>query len=367
MRDLGELLRHAESSRVLNLYKVHADWQDRQEYKALPFFENKVLNRAIVMKYAVQPSDTYSYRKPKRRATKLIFPLDRNDLSIGGLFAFVGQKNLLPLLARHFSGRPLSERDQRVLQMLDHLPTFDPFLLYSLLKTNGIAVSEIYFQLSEQDCQAIQREMAGEFAPLIALCCPEADGDSGQVKQFIDKIINFNAGEALDTLRQSFGLTREDFAMAMFAWRGIIYYKWRSASLRTKLDDILCHMSSIRVTDHGGPLKVQMLELSRGKVLKMARIAGERVFSTIERYDTVYDQFVQDGEVEKFRVFLKTAPGLFVTCGQSVAILEHIMNFFETRTQRIRDGILTSFDFARLLAELELELGIDFQAKLRVW
>jgi hypothetical protein len=367
VRDLNEILRNAESSRVLNLSSVFAEWREFDEYKESPFFENRVLNRAIIMKHAVQHSDTYNYRKTSRRATKLIFPLDRNDLSLGGMFAFVGQKNFSAVLARHFSGHPLSERDERVLQMLHDLPTLDPFLLYSLLKANDIQVSELYFQLSEHDRWKIQREMTAEFVPLISLCFPGADVESDKVKLFIDKILNFADGEEIEALRQAFDLSKEDFAMAMFAWRGIIYYKWRCAALQAKLVEVTARLTRIRVADQGGKLSLRLLELSRTKIANMAVAAGDRVVKTIARYDNAYGHFVQDQEVEKFRLFLKSAPGLFMNCGQSVAIMEHIINFFEFRTGRLLDGVMSSFDFAKMLTDLELELGLDFQVKLRIW
>jgi hypothetical protein len=319
------------------------------------------------MKHAVLPHETFNFRKPNFRATKLLFPLDRNDLSLGGLYGFVGQKNFSSVLARHFAGSRLSERDENILRMLDELPTFDPFLLYSLLKLNDIQVSALYFQLSERDRWAIQRELAGEFAPLVALCFPGGAIESEKTRIFLDKILNFAEGEELTALRESFKLSKEDFAMAMFAWRGIIYYKWRSVALRVRLDEIIAKISRIRVADPGGKLSSRLLDLSRAKIIQMATAAGDRVFKTVARYDAVYSQFVEGREVDRFRMFLKTAPSLFTTCGQSIAIMEHIMGFFETRTRRMNEGVVSAFDFAKMLTELEVELGLDFQVRLRIW
>src|ERR1700761_5784948 len=94
VRDLDDMLRNAESSRVLNLSRIHQEWGDVLDYAAHPLFENKALNRAIVVKQTVSPNDTYNFRKARGgRATKLLFPLDRRDYSLGGLYLFVGQNN----------------------------------------------------------------------------------------------------------------------------------------------------------------------------------------------------------------------------------------------------------------------------------
>ncbi len=369
VRDLHEMLQNAETSRVLNLSHIFEEWRGYEEYSDYPLFENKALNRSIVIKQPVPAGDTYHFRKGKTRATKILFPLDRHDYSLGGLYLFIGQKNFSNELAKHFSGEyRLSERDDRVLQMLDELPTLDPFLLYALLRSNDLSVSEVYFQLSENDRWQIQREMATEFAPLVSLCFPGGTGAEGErIRIFIDKILNFSEGEELAALRESFKLNRYDFAMAMFAWRGLIYYKWRSRLLSANLDELTKRLTRTRLIDQGGQLSGRLLELSRTKILRLATGAGEKVARTIGRYDSVFANFVQEQQVEKFRQFLTVAPGMFMSCGQSIAIMEHIMNFFDRRAGLMRDGQMTSFNFARILSDLEAELGLDFQVKLRIW
>jgi hypothetical protein len=114
-------------------------------------------------------------------------------------------------------------------------------------------------------------------------------------------------------------------------------------------------------------MATRMLELSRSKILRMANGAGDKVARMIARYDAVFADFVQGQQVDKFRVFLKAAPTMFVACGQSIAILEHVINFFDRKSNVLRDGSLSSYDFARILADLEVELGLDFQVKLRIW
>lgn len=367
MRDLDDMLRNAESSRVLNLCRIHQEWRDVEDYALHPLFENKALNKSIVIKQAVTAHESMHIRKGKMRATKLLFPLDRGDYSLGGLYLFVGQNNFSNELAKHFSGaHRLSDRDEEVLHMLDELPTLDPFLLYALLKSNDLHVSEVYFQITESDRRQIQSEMVSEFSPLLSLCFPNKRQDSEKIRLFIDKILNFAEGEELAALRESFMLNRADFSMAMFAWRGLIYYKWRSRFLKAKLDDMTMNLSRIRPAENtqmGG----RMLELSRNKILRMANGAGDRVAKTIGRYDEVFADFVQGQHVEKFRAFLKAAPTMFLSCGQSMAILEHIINFFNRKSKVLRAGSLSAYDFAKVLADLEVELGLDFQVKLRIW
>jgi hypothetical protein len=146
----------------------------------------------------------------------------------------------------------------------------------------------------------------------------------------------------------------------------LIYYKWRSRILKAKLDELTGNITRIRPTEStqmGG----RMLELSRTKILRMATGAGDKLARTIARYDAVFADFVQGQQVDKFRAFLKLAPAMFASCGQSIAILEHIINFFDRKAKVLKPGAVSSYDFARVLSDLEVELGLDFQVKLRIW
>jgi hypothetical protein len=254
-----------------------------------------------------------------------------------------------------------------VLDMIDELPTLDPFLLYALLKSHRIEVARVYFQLSEADQHSIQKDMAVAFSPLVSLCFPNSGFEEERARVFIDKILNFEDSPEIEALRASFRLNHEAFAMAMFAWRGIIYYKWKSQSLRGALNRIIDKFARIRLVDQGGSPSVRALEASRTKIVDMATEAAASVQQTIDRYDNVFLDFVRRREVDQFREFLMGASSLFLSCGQSVAIIEHTINFFDSRTDTGRGAAVAAQEFAEMLAELQTELGFDFQVKRMVW
>src|ERR1700733_1268324 len=81
--DLGQALACAESSRLLNLSQIHMRWSQYEDYAERPLFENKILNRTIIMKYTPRPGELFEYAERRIKSTKILFPLDRNDLSLG--------------------------------------------------------------------------------------------------------------------------------------------------------------------------------------------------------------------------------------------------------------------------------------------
>jgi len=364
--DLARALAGAESSRLLNLSQIHMRWGQFEDHAERPLFENRMLNRAIIMKYTPRPGELFEYAERRIKSTKILFPLDRNDLSLGSFSGLVGQKDFSRIMSRHLDGSDrLSDRDERVLGLIDQLPTLDPFLLYALLKSNGLDVCQVYFQLSEADRLAIQQEMAQAFTPLVMLCFPDGRYETEGVKTFIDKILNFEESVEIDSLRAAFKLNAELFSVAMFAWRGIIYYKWKTATLNAALAVAMGKLEAIKLVEPDG---VGRAERSRTKILKMAATASARVQEINARYDTAFADFVDQRQADNFRQFLISAPSLFLICGQSMAIMEHIINFIEVRpTPNPREPGAHAQSLTEMLGELERELGVDFRVKLMTW
>jgi hypothetical protein len=364
--DLGHALASAESARVLNLSQIHLRWSQFEEHAERPLFENRVLNRAIIMKHTPRPGELFDYVERRTKSTKILFPLDRNDLSLGSFSGIVGQKDFSRIMSRHLDGSDhLSERDEKVLSLIDQLPTLDPFLLYALLKSNGVDVCSVYFQLTEADRTAIQEEMAQAFTPLVMLCFPNGGAGGRAAATFIDKILNFEESAEIDSLRAAFKLGPDLFAAALFAWRGLIYYKWKTARLDADLEAALVKMSAMRLPQIAGA--AGQGERARTKIMKMAEAAAARVRGINARYDAAFTDFVDNRHADSFRQFLINAPSLFLICGQSVAIVEHIANFVETRPPPGSRGGATDPELGLVFAELERALGVDFQVKLKAW
>ncbi|HEX4181693.1 MAG TPA: hypothetical protein VHY34_00345 [Caulobacteraceae bacterium] len=371
--DLGQALSTAETSRLLNLTQIHLRWGHFPEHAERPLFQNKVLNRSIIMKYTPRPGELFEYAERRIKSTKILLPLDRHDLSLGSFAGVIGQKDFSRIMSRHLDGSGrLSERDERVIALIDQLPTLDPFLLYALLKSSGIDVSPVYFQLSDADRTAIQLEMAQGFAPLVRLCFPDGRYGVESAANLIDKLLNFEESDELESLRAAFRLGPDMFSAALFAWRGLIYYHWKAAHLGAALETALEQVSSLKIPKllrtgegTGGAARG---ERSRAKILKMAATAEARVRGINDRYDAAFADFVGDSQADRFRQFLINAPSLFLICGQSMAIVEHIVNFVENRPPvSPRGGGAADLSLSDLFGELERELGADFRVRLMTW
>src|SRR5690348_7186153 len=92
-RSLALIKRSGSTSRILNLHYVHERFSETEEYKTNPFFRSRKLNSAIILKHSLRGAENYLFDAPRPTATKVLVPLDKSELAMGGTNIFVGQRN----------------------------------------------------------------------------------------------------------------------------------------------------------------------------------------------------------------------------------------------------------------------------------
>ena len=157
VRKLSSLQETAASSRVLNLVTTWKQSGPQAQYADRPLLENRVLNRSIIVKHQLRANERVYFDDKRLSATKIIIPIDMDNLNTGGYSIFIGERNyearlrtLLGSNSRH------NARDREVLSMLDALPSFDPFLLREAVIKKGLDVAPCYFELSPADLVAMR-------------------------------------------------------------------------------------------------------------------------------------------------------------------------------------------------------------------
>lgn len=84
--------------------------------------------------------------KSRTTATKVILPLVKTDLRAGGQSFFIGEERSAHILETYFSDNPgLVREDLAILEILDDIPSMDPFLLREMLARNRYLLALEYF------------------------------------------------------------------------------------------------------------------------------------------------------------------------------------------------------------------------------
>jgi hypothetical protein len=268
---------------------------------------------------------------PSRKAvcTKVIVPFDKTDLRAGGKSLFVGQQNYADTLRDVGQYVPSldMDRDMRVLQLLDSLPSLDPFLLREKLRSAGMAPAPRYFTISPAD----QRRMFDYAAKELNRLTDLAGGNESATARMVAALLSTDVDEKLEPLRATLCLSESEFTEGVFSWRGFIYYKWCRAELWPPLVRCLRHLRALQPV---GPISRDQrsdLSAARDRILTGAKQNSDSVRKLLQVYEDAYSSLLNGRDPRQFRKFLLDAPALFLDIGEKMGALSHITSFWRFR------------------------------------
>jgi hypothetical protein len=332
VRSLDALARSASTSRVLNLHLVHADSGETDDYRAAPFFEDPVLNRSILVKHKLRQDEIYLLPGTEPVVTKIIFPLDRTDLKTGGQSILVGQTGYKQALCDVLgTTQEELEPDLAILDLLNQLPSLDPFLVREQLRRNARTPADCYFAITPADTARMLDFASSEISDLISLAFAGGNGkevNPDLVKRLADALLSTKADTRLDPLRLTLGLEGEQFKAGVFSWKGFIYYKWQFSGTVGQISRVATELDAVKLAgrvDRGRKLEIEDMKASiRSRVRQAARDAK----GVLTLYDDAFADLVKRGNAAAFRKFLLDAPTLFVELGHGMGVISHIASYW---------------------------------------
>jgi hypothetical protein len=367
-RSLANLKENASSSRALNLLAIWKEHGTTPEHQERPFFRSSVLNRCIIVKHRLRRDETDYFARAKHVATKVILPLDPHDLKIGGFAFFVGQLGYGPLLREMLpQGGPEVDHDERLLTLLDALPSLDPFLMRERLREVGYEPAPCYFDLSEGDARRMYGFLRRELEPLIASAIgPAQDVLDEKTAKLANKILSDAGDEELEPLRLVLGMKSHEFAEGVFCWKGYVYYKWRMSELLPQVRPVAQSIANIRTFNSASREGSLYIAASRRN---LKRIITEHCRSTHEAmkvYDDAFIDLTRRGQPKAFREFLMRSPQIFQALGERLGALEHIVSFWRYRFPDGEPPAVGTEELRDIFMDFEAGLAASMQAP-REW
>jgi hypothetical protein len=320
-------LRGASTSRVLNLHRIAADQKENPQHQEAPFFASPIINRSFLLKHRTRPDESYLFGGTRTSATKIIVPLDVNDLRAGGRSLFVDQRGYSDALraAGNYQEDTL-QRDLWVLKLLDTVPSLDPFLLREHLRNNQIEVAPSYFAISEGDQERMYRFVKQEMTQLVILA-----GDDAASGRMVSALLSNQIDEKLEPLRATLGLAPKDFREGVFSWRGFLYYKWSMGKFWPDVVSVLREINKVQPVGAVSATQQGDLAAQRRQIIEMVRDNGNHVNKVLGVYDTSFRDLVEKQTPRTFRDFLMSAPHLFLELGEKLGAISHIVSFWRYR------------------------------------
>jgi len=356
LRSLSALETSASTARVLNLRRVHANFADDPTYSKSPFFHNSVLNRSLIIKHRLRANERSEFAAARNVATKLIIPINENDLKHGAHYVFVGQKNFEQMLSGSID-KPVSElrRDLETLNALDAIPTLDPFLLREQLQRNGITPASCYFQITDADVQRMLFFAENEIGDLVRLAVG-GEGTAEQAGVMTKKLLSSRGAEQTEGLRMVLQMDPSQYREGIFCWKAFLYYKWQLMELLPKADKVIQEIA--HVVPRGSPTYDEKAEISdmRGNISRRFAAAVKSVSATLAIYDNAYQMLTQKNDPKVFKDFLLSAPALFNTLGERLGAVEHLLSFWRFRVPGGKRAQLQANELSDIFGDFETSL-----------
>jgi len=329
-------------------------------------FQEPMLNDAIFFKEVVLDDIEDN---PPEVSTRVYFPYMSEDADLGGESILAEPDQLVRAIDRTGERRvrrQLNPHDQRILEILRELPTFDPFLLLSrrsLIEAER-PVSPLYFDIDEQEWMNIRRPVMAKIGRLVGRATLELAEASGQdailaaergSAAVLEAIWKGTASIGVRSLIAGFKLPPERTTELLFAWKGINYYEFQYQQAEAKFANFLAWLSD---PDEALPRNAAMLPtavLARlGNLRAVAQTGSARNLASVrlilKRYNLAFDALVDQDNPTLFQQFLDRAPSAFVDMGMAVGLMSHSANAWDLRTQSGR----------RRLGANDLEPLLDF-------
>jgi hypothetical protein len=349
VRNLAALATSASTSRVLNLNLVAKRYANDPMRKKAPLFTDDLLNRSILVKHRLRRDEAYLLPNATSVATKIIFPLDFDDLELGGRSIFVNQKGFRQAICDLVGYRELElEKDFFVLGMLNELPSLDPFLVREQLRRNHHQPAECYFSISPADSSRMQSFTSAEMAPLIRMAFRS---------KLADALLSANADTRLDPLRETLGLHGDQFTQGIFSWKGFIYYKWQFSEMIQSLIRVTQEMDHIKPSGRNDVAMREEIRALKASIRKRIREAARNCSRVLALYDDAFADLVHRGNTAAFRRFLLEAPIFFLDLGHSMGVISHISSFWGYRFKGGAADVPTTEEFRDILIEFETGLA----------
>lgn len=357
-RNLAMIRESASTTRVLDLAFIHDKFAADPEYIAKPLFSCERLNGTIIMKHALRASERQIFNGLRLTATKVLFPLARSDLSLGGESLFVGERDFARRLARKLgvSDWLQIQDDLEVLQLLDELPSFDPFLMRERLRQVGKEPARCYFDVSAADMHRMQRFVGGEIAALVELAFADRIPAPRELSiRLADKLMTDENSTALEPLRATLRLSGDEYREGVFAWKGFLYYKWVVAEWGERLPELARTILGARVMNASRE-DLSQLAAARQRIVNVMGVTMRRVQGALGKYDAAF-KALSEGKPAAFRTFLLSAPQMFLEIGEAVGIIKHIESFWRFRFPSGRTPTMESNEAIEIFEDFEATLS----------
>jgi hypothetical protein len=358
IRDLALIRQSGASPRF---FDVALRAQAAHRAGAPMLFDIPVLNRTLLIKHTLREREREEIYTERRTATKIVFPIDINDLSQGGYALFIEEAGFARHLSEFLGSAQNVEAlpdDLRRLRLCARAPMFDPFLLRELFRMDGFTPDDRWFKLEAGREQAV---INGIFEHIRQMFLG-ATGDPHLAKKFADgfcfKVFSGEFADYAEHLNEFFGLGSGHMVEALFAWKMVLYQRQVFDEMRGRL----AHDFRM-LLDAALPVDSQSNDAAfmRQVQLRLRHTVRQRFSAALVQlaaYNTAYSDFAERKKPAGFIQFLRDSQRIAFELGENIALLMHYAGLLGFRIGR-ENALRAAGPAIELHQDLALNLDAD--------
>jgi hypothetical protein len=283
-----------------------------------------------------------------------MIPIDGTDLRSGAHSFFVGQGAFDAIVDEAFGNdlKPGS-RDRQILDLIDHLPSLDPFLLREHLRSHDIEPARGYFSISDADVQRMIEFVREEIMALVVLSTGSERGAAQASVRLVDKLLSNDPNAGFEPLKYTLGLSDQKYMEGVFAWRGFLYYKWVFTDLSRSLDGCLTELRQIQGRGSKSPDQVSYIAAAKMRIEDRLHYAYANVERLLNVYNVAYRALTLENDPVSFRDFLLSAPDMFGQIGEQLGAIQHVVSFWRYRMPKGKPRIIGFDELTDMFMDFE--------------
>ncbi len=300
--------------------------------------------------------------------TAIFVPKVNDEPDLGGHAIFIGQPKYAELM-KHHCGINITDGSQHatdiaLLRVLEDVPSFDPFLLKSVLSDNKISVNQHYLNVLSEEEAEVRGVIEQRVRPIVARAysgLAPAETEK-RTQSFIDGIWDPDSSDA-SAFISAFRIEVAAIPEVFGAWKGVSYYQYQLQRIRPRIAELLSFLQS----ENSIPIDIRKLVASEREGMMMfrkdiqtrLRNAYRNTQAILQECDQAYEALISDGNPLPFRNFLQTAVDKYWTlgaCNCSLVLVADVWARFSQngRTERYESSVIKSM-FTGMRASLSAE------------
>jgi hypothetical protein len=326
-RELLQLFLRSGPARQYNvrLFTAHARTTAPEAPEFL--FRIPFLNECVIFKTVI--ADGYGRLSDRRPVRTLVYlPYDQVRPGDGGE-SFIFSSGDFSSFVQFKAGagafdEVTYEHDQRVLTILDTVPTLSPLVLELAFDRARTYIPPAYLDLPPDVRVKLMAFLKSRIRPLVVAAYDRSATNIDRAVEFmVNRLLMLDDVHAIMPLVRALRIPPLQASEVLSAWIGLTYFEYEYAALQNHLQEFSLWMADPSWQREPASLKERDFALSLIRfVQKRMHTDWQRIVLLSKRYQETYNGLVYDGEVKPFSEFLLECRSMYWEMGDVLGRFE---------------------------------------------